>query len=827
MTESLASLTPTEFSKLVNAAFKNYNSVLALARSPLANSSLVSPLLVLDDVSPTANERGNALRILLLWAVNQLAPDSLHHSSNQERLFDDPTWREPHWWRYNILRHRYLEPLHPDYFVEGGRFTETLMALTGIPSTDTFFDERNRAIREVSQWLHQQLQHGQADGELQQLSLEEAYQPLMTQRIPKTLLDIAATFDDVFPRFLLTRMAQNENLSEIDSSLNYLISHRYLLVDNETANLWLSPVLQRYVYVRLSQSILLARHHAAAGYFAEEQDVLRAANHYIYAQCWSKAAEILLEHATELINELELDELSILLRKFETAPLNDDLMLATLWLLCDVFIKNGRKDEALATCRRLLKLSNTLPEQARIYHRMGKLYEKHNQLHALTYYQQAFERYDIDDSGLLDLLKDRAWFFILRKEWQKAEQDLVLSLQRLPDAAKESRADIFDALASLYGEQQKHDHALKYAQNSLGLREEIGDLSRVANSFINMGLIYSSMGDYHHAIAAYEEAMVAYKKMGNQELIATALLNIGMAYHLSKNLPEATQYYQRSLTISNEIGFPLAEVRARYNLAEALAELENGPDAYHHWKTAYQLSERCGFDDELVDLRKLQAQLPVLQRTNQSTETYTVTYDVANTPSTALLEPEEKSILQLAKDQGRLTAKLLMETTHVSKATANRRLVHLVEQGHLQKYGKGRGTYYALTPASLSTKRSGMPSEPSEQPSNFVNWQDIQPNLKRQMTSLAREFSVNEIGIVQVEQPETMPIRLLIRFQNEPELAHFFALEQHLISSLGVEIDLVPANSPRINQFGNWVDAVCWVVNDEPELLASSLNTNI
>ena len=95
-----------DFDLSVNEAFKQYQSVLALSRSPLAASDLVAPALVLDEVTPMAEERGRGLRIVLQWAVAQLAPAAPHYPLGEARPLDDPTWRDPRWWRYNILRHR-------------------------------------------------------------------------------------------------------------------------------------------------------------------------------------------------------------------------------------------------------------------------------------------------------------------------------------------------------------------------------------------------------------------------------------------------------------------------------------------------------------------------------------------------------------------------------------------------------------------------------------------------------------------------------------------------------------------------------------------------
>src|SRR5262245_33488818 len=177
----IALASDSSFTQLVNDALRNYQSTLALSRSDLASSPLVTPTLVKDESSPTAEERGYGLRLVLQWAVNLLAPTAPTYPMGEYRPLDDPTWHDPRWWGYNILRHRYPEPLHPDDFVEGGRFTESLLALTGISSSDAFFDERQRAIRAVAERLRYQLIDGQASGDLQRLALREAVQPLAQQ----------------------------------------------------------------------------------------------------------------------------------------------------------------------------------------------------------------------------------------------------------------------------------------------------------------------------------------------------------------------------------------------------------------------------------------------------------------------------------------------------------------------------------------------------------------------------------------------------------------------------------------------------------------------
>ncbi len=221
----------------------------------------------------------------------------------------------------------------------------------------------------------------------------------------------------------------------------------------------------------------------------------------------------------------------------------------------------------------------------------------------------------------------------------------------MPPGRQELQADVYDTLASLYRHQHQYDHAIRHAQQALALREEMGDLLRVANSFNNLGLIYNDMGDFDHAIAAYQEAMATYQKLENRGLTAGTLLNIGMAYHLDGRLAPAIQTYQECLAVCQEIGLPLVEVRAHYNLAEAYAQMEQPEPARHHWRVGYQLSLRAGFDDEAEDFLALQQQWPILQGQTDEPLPTPRQPSPAGPPDWQLLELDEVERCALALEQ--------------------------------------------------------------------------------------------------------------------------------------------------------------------------------
>ena len=792
----------TSFTQLVSDALRNYQSTLALSRSDLANSPLVTPTLVKDESSPTADERGNGLRLVLQWAVKSLAPGPATYGLGDYRPLDDPTWHDPRWWGYNILRHRYLEPLHPDDFVEGGRFTESLLSLTGISSSDAFFDERQRAIRAVAERLRQQLIDGQASGELQRLALQEAVQPLAKQAEARRLLGIAATFDDIFPHSLLLELAAHEHLHAPEPLLTTLIAQRYLLTGDEGQSLWLSPILRRYVYELQTKEDLRQRHRWIAAYYEEQADALRAARHWRRADEDARAIRVLMPAVPELLHELQVKELVEFLQQVEPRRLAAAQRYAVQLLLSDLFQRSGQFEDTLAACRSALQATDDPLQQARVYRRMGKLYESRNQAHALRYYQQAVERFaakepEQSDSEqgnpeLAELLKDRGWLHFYRQEWQEAEADLEQALACVPPEAHRLHADILDAMASLNRETGQRDRALGYAERALAMREQVGDLLAIAKSLGNLGFLYRAMRDYQHAVLAHQEALATYQKLGNRELIAAAWLNIGASHYHNRKLDAAIDAYRQSLEIGETMDLPLIELKAHYNLAEAFAATGHQDHAESHWKLGYQLCEQHGFADQAADFVELaqEINLPADLASQQAQHLANGLFtQIIERPTglSADLNADEAAIIELAQREPKITTRRLMEMADISRATATRRLTALVERGLLTAHGQGRGAYYALPTVASSEVSTPVPNA-------AATLATLHDSLRREQAALTTQYAMTGIGVLNAaaSQSAHATAKIVARFDDSPDLATFFTLRQHLATLLHLDVDLVP-----------------------------------
>lgn len=678
---ALSVLTDGETIRLVNEAFKNYDSLVELSHSPLALSDLVRPALVLDEVAPTADERGRALRILLRWAVNRLAPAPPRYPLDVPRPFDDPTWMDPLWWHYNLLRHRYLEPLRPDELalLGAGGFTDALLNLTGIANADSLFEERKRAVRQVALLLQRQDRGREADAELRRLAVEGYCRPLRSTPPAYDLLALAATFRGPTPAAWLLGLAAAEPIPHAMGALTYLVEHRLLAEREGGAWLQLPNALQGYLYPRQPADRLGVRHGRAADLYRQQGQWAAAARHLQQGNQPADAALLLLAAPRELLVEVPVPLLLEIWQAWQ-----QERLPATVWwelqvLGSDLFRQLGYRDEAVEACRRALKATTVPGEQARLHRRLGKLYEDYNQRHAMLYYERAIELFTPDDPELPETLKDRGWIFIHRQEWVRAEADLMLALTSAPPNALLLRADIYDGLASLHRQQANYEQAITYAQQALALREEVGDLLRVADSFNNLGLAYAKVGELDHAIAAYEDALGIYQKMENREAMATAQLNLGAAFYYAHNFGQAIVHYQASLALFEDMGLLRGNAQARYNLAEAFSALGEGESAHHHWRVGYVLcQEQADLSDQLTWFEQLRPHLPRL------TEPFLTA------------PPDDEQALEIARREGQVTTARLMEQTGVSKATATRRLAALAEAGRLVKVGEGRGTRYLL-----------------------------------------------------------------------------------------------------------------------------------
>ncbi|MEZ4687766.1 MAG: tetratricopeptide repeat protein [Bacteroidia bacterium] len=69
---------------------------------------------------------------------------------------------------------------------------------------------------------------------------------------------------------------------------------------------------------------------------------------------------------------------------------------------------------------------------------------------------------------------------------------------------KKGIAAILNNIGLIYNDQGNYPRALEYYQNSLAIKEELGDQKGIAGGLVNIGIIYYGQGNYPRALEYYK-----------------------------------------------------------------------------------------------------------------------------------------------------------------------------------------------------------------------------------------------------------------------------------------------------------------------------------
>jgi tetratricopeptide (TPR) repeat protein len=175
-----------------------------------------------------------------------------------------------------------------------------------------------------------------------------------------------------------------------------------------------------------------------------------------------------------------------------------------------------------------------------------------------------------DKKGIANTLSNIGAIKELQKDYKEA---LVyhLSALRIRKELGDQRgiSDSHNNIGNIYKEQGNYPEALKNHFTSLKIYEEIGNKSGIASSYNNLGMIYYAQGDsallhgdkllaitnlYPKALKNYFESLKIREEIGDKTGIAASFVNIGTVNIKLKKYSDANKYLNEALTVSQEIG---------------------------------------------------------------------------------------------------------------------------------------------------------------------------------------------------------------------------------------------------------------------------------
>jgi tetratricopeptide (TPR) repeat protein len=128
-------------------------------------------------------------------------------------------------------------------------------------------------------------------------------------------------------------------------------------------------------------------------------------------------------------------------------------------------------------------------------------------------------------------------------------------------------------------------------QQSLAIREAIGDQAGMGATLNNLSQIYDARGDYETALSYLQQSLAIQEAIGDQAGMGVTLNNLSQIYRARGDYETALSYLQQSLAIQEAIGDVAGLCATLFNMGHIHLQNEAIAEAVSTWVTVYQLAK--------------------------------------------------------------------------------------------------------------------------------------------------------------------------------------------------------------------------------------------
>ena len=215
---------------------------------------------------------------------------------------------------------------------------------------------------------------------------------------------------------------------------------------------------------------------------------------------------------------------------------------------------------------------------------------------AFKYAEQAYQKSQEVSKNLqsVDALLSMAYALVWELSLDEAFELIEQSEHLLNKCVGENSNIILQKQASInytrslyYFFKNNSDQAIKHAEQSLKVREDLDNKPEIAESLTALGLIYNLLSfEYDNALIYTERSQKIAKESNQKHIVAYNLLLFGMISGLKGEIDRSLVYYEQSLALSEELNNNrqisvlfnnIAEIyKQKGELEQSLAYLEKG-----------------------------------------------------------------------------------------------------------------------------------------------------------------------------------------------------------------------------------------------------------
>jgi tetratricopeptide (TPR) repeat protein len=154
-----------------------------------------------------------------------------------------------------------------------------------------------------------------------------------------------------------------------------------------------------------------------------------------------------------------------------------------------------------------------------------------------------------------------------------------------------------------------YDTALRYLQQSLAIRQQIGDKAGEGTTLNNISQIYDAQGDYDTALRYLQQSLAIFQQIGDKAGEGATLNNISQIFKAQGDYDTALRYLQQSLAICQQIGDKAGLCATLFNMGHIHLQNEQLQEAVSAWVTVYLIAAPMNLAQVLRALAALAPQL--------------------------------------------------------------------------------------------------------------------------------------------------------------------------------------------------------------------------
>jgi tetratricopeptide (TPR) repeat protein len=163
----------------------------------------------------------------------------------------------------------------------------------------------------------------------------------------------------------------------------------------------------------------------------------------------------------------------------------------------------------------------------------------------------------------------------------------------------DGKATILNAIGAAYEQLDKPTEALRNYQESLAIKQSLGQKPGIALTFGNIARVQATLGKPEEAFKSYQRAVKLQREIGDKKGLGVTLLNFGQLYTERSRYDDALNTLKECLQIQRDLGDENRQAICLNNIGNVYLAKGQSSDALTYYERALELRKKANIPSEV------------------------------------------------------------------------------------------------------------------------------------------------------------------------------------------------------------------------------------